>query len=140
MWLLPVAAHALPMFRERRQTSTRKQEEKARKDPVKSHRPDLPVHGPGTFVSFLLALFRFGLKCLDFQQLPKVPFWLIEKLTRLRCIITRIFVFSYRLWWSVGCQRCHVVPVCGPTNCQEDPGRERPGPARRHPQTRAGRS
>ena len=35
------------MFREGRQTSTRKQEEKARKDPVKSHRPDLPVHGPG---------------------------------------------------------------------------------------------
>lgn len=40
-------AYALPMFRESRPTSTRKQEEKLRKDPVKSHRPDLPVHGPG---------------------------------------------------------------------------------------------
>ena len=45
-------AHALPMFREGRQTSTRKQEEKARKDPVKSHRPDLPVHGPGKIMTF----------------------------------------------------------------------------------------
>lgn len=42
-----VSAYALPMFREGRPTSTRKQEEKVRKDPVKSHRPDLPVYGPG---------------------------------------------------------------------------------------------
>ena len=49
-----ISAHALPMFREGRQTSTRKQEEKARKDPVKSHRPDLPVHGPGTYFSWWL--------------------------------------------------------------------------------------
>ena len=46
------SAHALPMFREGRQTSTRKQEEKARKDPVKSHRPDLPVHGPGKILMY----------------------------------------------------------------------------------------
>ncbi|PVD23599.1 hypothetical protein C0Q70_16871 [Pomacea canaliculata] len=43
-----ITPYALPMFRESRPTSTRKQEEKLRKDPVKSHRPDLPVHGPGT--------------------------------------------------------------------------------------------
>ncbi|KAK7479826.1 hypothetical protein BaRGS_00028906 [Batillaria attramentaria] len=43
-----ITPYALPMFREGRPTSTRKQEEKVRKDPVKSHRPDLPVYGPGT--------------------------------------------------------------------------------------------
>merc|ERR1712154_711137 len=36
------------MFRQVRPTSTRKAEERVRKDPVKSHRPDLPIHGPGT--------------------------------------------------------------------------------------------
>jgi len=41
-----ITPHALPIFREQRETSTRKKEEKARKDPVKSHRPDLPVTGP----------------------------------------------------------------------------------------------
>ena len=35
------------MFREGRESSTKKQEEKARLDPVKSRRPDLPVYGPG---------------------------------------------------------------------------------------------
>ena len=45
--ILSLAAYALPMFRERRPTSTHRQEEKLRKDPVKSHRPDLPVTGPG---------------------------------------------------------------------------------------------
>ncbi|CAG5122060.1 unnamed protein product [Candidula unifasciata] len=43
-----ITPYALPMFRQGRPTSTRKQEEKVRKDPVKSHRPDLPVIGPGT--------------------------------------------------------------------------------------------
>jgi hypothetical protein len=41
------SAYALPMFREEKPRSTRKQDEKARKDPVKSKRPDLPVCGPG---------------------------------------------------------------------------------------------
>ena len=40
-------AYALPMFRQGRETSTKKQEERARRDPVKSHRPDLPIYGPG---------------------------------------------------------------------------------------------
>lgn len=39
--------HALPLFREERPRSTRKRLEKARKDPVLSQRPDLPVTGPG---------------------------------------------------------------------------------------------
>ncbi|XP_076441485.1 LOW QUALITY PROTEIN: WD repeat-containing protein 70-like [Babylonia areolata] len=43
-----ITPYALPMFREGRPTSTRKLEEKVRKDPVKTHRPDLPVTGPGT--------------------------------------------------------------------------------------------
>ncbi|XP_055886260.1 WD repeat-containing protein 70-like isoform X1 [Biomphalaria glabrata] len=43
-----ITPYALPMFRQGRPTSTRKFDEKVRKDPVKSHRPDLPVSGPGT--------------------------------------------------------------------------------------------
>lgn len=42
-----LAAHALPMFREARQRSTRKQLEKDRLDPLKSHKPEPPVSGPG---------------------------------------------------------------------------------------------
>lgn len=42
-----ITPYALPMFRQNRETSTKKQEEKARRDPVKSHRPDLPIYGPG---------------------------------------------------------------------------------------------
>ena len=40
-------AYALPMFKQNKPTSTKRKEEKERKDPVKSHRPDLPVSGPG---------------------------------------------------------------------------------------------
>lgn len=35
------------MFREARQRSTKKQLEKDRLDPVKSHKPEPPVSGPG---------------------------------------------------------------------------------------------
>ena len=37
------------MFREKRYKSKKKVKESDRKDPVKSHRPDLPVTGPGEF-------------------------------------------------------------------------------------------
>jgi len=39
--------HALPMFRKAKPSSTRRAEEKDRKDPIKSHRPELPLDGPG---------------------------------------------------------------------------------------------
>ena len=42
-----VSAHSLPMFREKRYKSKKKVIEADRKDPLKSHRPDLPVTGPG---------------------------------------------------------------------------------------------
>lgn len=42
-----ITPHALPMFRTSKPTSTHKQEEKSRKDPLKSHRPELPVSGQG---------------------------------------------------------------------------------------------
>ncbi|KAK2155022.1 hypothetical protein LSH36_251g04039 [Paralvinella palmiformis] len=42
-----ITPYALPMFRQTKPSSTRRQEEKARKDPVKSHRPELPMSGPG---------------------------------------------------------------------------------------------
>lgn len=50
------AAHALPMFREARQRSTRKQLEKDRLDPKKSHKPEPPVAGPGRLPSLLCSL------------------------------------------------------------------------------------
>ncbi|ESP03611.1 hypothetical protein LOTGIDRAFT_224256 [Lottia gigantea] len=43
-----ITPYALPMFREGRPTTSRKVEERLRKDPAKSKRPDLPVSGPGT--------------------------------------------------------------------------------------------
>lgn len=42
-----ITPHALPMFREARQRSTRKQLEKDRLDPKRSHKPEPPVSGPG---------------------------------------------------------------------------------------------
>ncbi|XP_077593022.1 WD repeat-containing protein 70 [Stigmatopora nigra] len=42
-----ITPHALPMFREARQRSTRKQLEKDRLDPKKSRKPEPPVSGPG---------------------------------------------------------------------------------------------
>ncbi len=50
-------AHALPMFREARQRSTRKQLEKDRLDPKKSHKPEPPVSGPGEVLFFLFLAF-----------------------------------------------------------------------------------
>ena len=43
-----ITPYSLPMFREDRQRSTKRQEEKARKDPIKSKRPDLPLGMKGT--------------------------------------------------------------------------------------------
>lgn len=37
--------HALPLFRE--QPSRKRQREKILKDPIKSHKPELPITGPG---------------------------------------------------------------------------------------------
>lgn len=42
-----ITPHALPLFREERARSTRKQMEKDRMDPLRSRRPDLPMTGPG---------------------------------------------------------------------------------------------
>lgn len=38
-----ITPHALPMFRQEKTRSLRKRQEKERLDPVKSHRPDLPI-------------------------------------------------------------------------------------------------
>ena len=43
-----ITPYSLPMFRQEKQKSTRKQAEKARRDPVKSKRPDLPMGMKGT--------------------------------------------------------------------------------------------
>ncbi|CAL4143095.1 unnamed protein product, partial [Meganyctiphanes norvegica] len=43
-----ITPHALPMFREERHKSTRKQEERDRKDPQKSHQPELPIGKAGS--------------------------------------------------------------------------------------------
>nr|KAF6387299.1 hypothetical protein mMyoMyo1_007814 [Myotis myotis] len=42
-----ITPHTLPMSREPRQRSSRKQLEKDRPDPLKSHKPEPPVAGPG---------------------------------------------------------------------------------------------
>ncbi|KAF9972375.1 hypothetical protein BGZ73_004524 [Actinomortierella ambigua] len=42
-----ITPHALPMFKEERVKSNKRKHEKLRKDPVASHRPDLPMSGPG---------------------------------------------------------------------------------------------
>ncbi|CAG8561842.1 15172_t:CDS:10 [Funneliformis caledonium] len=42
-----IAPHSLALFRDDRPKSTKRKREKLRKDPVASHRPDLPVSGPG---------------------------------------------------------------------------------------------
>jgi hypothetical protein len=39
--------HALPMFQDEESKSLKRKREKERKDPVLSHRPDLPVTGKG---------------------------------------------------------------------------------------------
>ena len=43
-----ITPYSLPMFREERQRSVRRQEEIARKNPVKSRRPDMPLGSKGT--------------------------------------------------------------------------------------------
>ncbi len=42
-----ITPHALPMFREDKPRSTRRAMEKARKDPVMSKQPDLPIGSKG---------------------------------------------------------------------------------------------
>uniref|UniRef100_T1ITA1 Uncharacterized protein n=1 Tax=Strigamia maritima TaxID=126957 RepID=T1ITA1_STRMM len=42
-----ITPHALPLFKEERPKSRRRQMEKDRADPIKSRRPELPVTGPG---------------------------------------------------------------------------------------------
>ncbi|KAI8327414.1 WD40-repeat-containing domain protein [Choanephora cucurbitarum] len=39
--------HALPMFKDDEPRTSKRKRDKARQDPVKSYRPDLPVNGPG---------------------------------------------------------------------------------------------
>ena len=41
------SAYSLPLYRDDRERSTRKQMEKDRKDPVKSHRPQPPLTSRG---------------------------------------------------------------------------------------------
>ena len=44
-----ISAHSLPMYREKKIRSMKKVKELARADPTKSHRPDLPMTGPGRY-------------------------------------------------------------------------------------------
>jgi hypothetical protein len=61
---LYISAHALPMFRLEKQMGTKKREEKDRKNPIKSHRPDMPIAGPGR----LLAQFRLETKWASYMR------------------------------------------------------------------------
>ena len=57
-----ITPYSLPLFKEDRQRSTKRQEEKARKDPKKSKRPDLPLGMKGEKISFIQILreIKFG--------------------------------------------------------------------------------
>lgn len=49
-----ITPHALPLFRQEKSRSSRKKMEKDRLDPIKSHRPDLPItSGQGKFYQFI---------------------------------------------------------------------------------------
>lgn len=49
-----ITPHALPLFRQERRKTSKKQMEKDRLDPVKSHRPDLPItSGQGMQLNYL---------------------------------------------------------------------------------------
>lgn len=84
--------HALPLFRD--QPSRKRQREKALKDPMKSHKPELPVTGPGfggrvgTTKGSLLT-----------QYLLKVCWWFLNRiLNDLRLILlnlTKYWFFDY---------------------------------------------
>lgn len=74
-----ITPHALPLFRQERRKTSRKQIEKDRLDPVKSHRPDLPItsgqggrlaSSGGTLSSFVIR--NLGLsKRVDDDQDPR---------------------------------------------------------------------
>ena len=68
------AAHALPMFREARQRSTRKQLEKDRLDPMKSHKPEPPVSGPGEVQDPLCRLMGFSSLLISLSPSFPPPF------------------------------------------------------------------
>lgn len=55
-----ITPHALPMFREDKPKSSRRAMEKARKDPVLSRQPDLPIFSKGKLLCTTRALERFG--------------------------------------------------------------------------------
>lgn len=42
-----ITPHALPMFKEDKVSTSKRKQEKMRNDPVASHRPDMPLTGPG---------------------------------------------------------------------------------------------
>ncbi|KAF9915227.1 hypothetical protein BX616_006633 [Lobosporangium transversale] len=42
-----ITPHALPMFREEKTRTNKRKQEKMRSDPVASHRPEMPLTGPG---------------------------------------------------------------------------------------------
>jgi WD repeat-containing protein 70 len=70
-----ITPYALPMFKEEKQRSKHAQFERNRKDPVKSHRPELPMTGPGaggrvgqaggTLSSYLVRKLGYATKKID---------------------------------------------------------------------------
>jgi len=52
-----IPAYSLPLYRDDRERSTRKQVEKDRKDPVKSHRPQPPLNSRGGRSTTILKIY-----------------------------------------------------------------------------------
>ena len=76
-----IAPHALPMYKQEKKKSWKVEMMKARKDPVKSRRPDLPVTGPGqggriastgsTYASFMAQKFAAKNRKIDSNEDPR---------------------------------------------------------------------
>jgi hypothetical protein len=64
-----ITPHALPLFRQDKPKSVKKQMEKDRLDPVKSHRPELPITAKGVHIHSFVAFFQllFALFCIVFS-------------------------------------------------------------------------
>ena len=70
-----ITPYSLPLFKEDRQRSTKRQEEKARKDPKKSKRPDLPLGMKGEKFS-ITQKFYVKLSLVDLLCMKKRSFFI----------------------------------------------------------------
>lgn len=94
--------HALPLFRD--QPSRKRQREKILKDPLKSHKPDLPVNGPGfggrvgTTKGSLLTQYLLKVLCVLYFLLYIFVCLLVFYLLHGWMICMPDLIFIYAVW------------------------------------------